>query len=508
MILAGFREGLRGRIDPDTGEVFTEDTIRVTTARGGRWYTEADAIDVVLLGLQKRSEFLVNQLRIDRSGSGWLRNYHGPLWGEGFLPAFGGAGVARASGVPGTTWQGSTLVPDLTFARYAIDAAGRRFQVITTGTAGADGTVLLGMLAIDGGRESNIAIGTELTWVNPPPGSAATATTVERRFSGGLDAETDADFGRRLASRVRRKPASGNWAHLRAYARQASVACEDAFVYCSAFHAGSVLVAVTRKRGATKGPSARIADVGLLGAVTSAIVPPGSPLVPGRFHAVVVPCVAQASNAIIRLAQPYGSVTGWADFEPFPRQTSSAASISTVTSQTNFRISTGSAGQLPGGVAGPLGGLHLMVWDVATSAFEELDVVTVQDLGSGQYQVILAEAPDKTLAVGDWVSPAMARATTIADATTAYFDALGPGEVLNLATDERGSRAFRQPPPNEEYPQRAGQGLVSYLAEALGGTATDETLASLTVTSPSVPSDPVLGPRLLVVGKVSVYPLS
>lgn len=507
-VLRDFRSGLRLLTDPATGVTFTEDKIRRATARGSRYYREADADDLVLLGVQKRDEFFAQQVRIDRAGSSFLRVYHAPLWGEEYLPAFGGAGNVSAHGTAGTIWQGSTTIPD-PFATQGTDPAGNRYQVVTSGTADANGDAQLTLIAIDGGAATNIAVGTKIRWVNPPPGSDPEATVVDNDFSGGLDAETDADFASRLAARVRHKPASGNWAHYRAFAREASVSVEDAFVYPSAFYAGSVLVAITQKRGATEGPLARVASLSVLTAVTARLVPPGSPVIPGQAHVVVLPVQTEESDMVVQLAQPLGSTAGWRDLEPFPQVNSggSAVTITLVNSQTNFIITASSAGQLPQGATGPLDGVHLMVWDEATSSFESLEVATIQDITGGDYLVELSQAPDHTLAVGDWISPDMARRDTLSAAVTAYFDSLGPGEVIDLDTDERSVRAFRNPVPSEELPSRAGQSIVTTISEALGAPVADATLASVSLSEPSLPDDPIDGPNLIVAGQFAVYPL-
>lgn len=506
LMMREMREGLRLLVDPSTGAAFTEDVIRRATARGSRFYRQADAVDLLGMGHQKRDEFLAQQLRIDRSGSEFLRNYHGPFWGEGFLPAFGASGNVTATGLAGTVWTGSTTLGD-PLAVKATDSAGNRYQVITSATAGAGGTATVALVGIDGGDATNLEAGASVTWINPPSNSQPKAV-VAADFTGGVDAETDAEFSVRLASRVRHKPAAGNWAHLRAEARAASTAVADAFVYSCALNAGTSLVVVTSKRGNTVGPNARIPSLAVLAAVRSFLVPPASRVFPGRALVTVLPPVAEPSNLALQLDMVNGSAAGWTDTEPFPPINGSAAvTITTVTNQQDVRITASGAGLLPDGVSGPLAGVSLMVWDDATSAFEVLTVSTVQDLGGGVYRVILGSAPDKTLTVGDFVSPATGVHASIAEGVTAFFDSLGTGEVLNLATSELGARAFRNPRPSEEQPPRAGQTVLRFLEDALGSVLSDSALGAVSTSTPSVPTDPIDGPSLLVAGKVGVYPL-
>lgn len=508
-ILRFFRNGLRNLNDPSTNAAFTEDTIRRVTTAGSRFYVEADAIDLVTQGIQKRDEFLAQQMRIDRAGTAFLQNFHAPQWGEVYLPATGGSGNVTALGTPGTTWVGSTTVPS-PFATFGTDEAGKRYQVLVSGTADSLGVATLLLLAIDGGDETNIEVGSIIRWSNPPPGAQLTATVVGADFTGGGEAETDADFASRLAARVRHKPGAGNDAQIRAIARASSNACEDAFVYPCAMNAGTVLVAITQKRGSTVGPNARVAGAGLLTTVTAALVPPGSPFLPAQAFVAVVPDVPEPADAVVQLALRKGSAAGWTDLQPFPPvDGTDAVAVTLVTNQTDFRITTSGAGQLPNGVAGPLSGVSLMIWDVPTSRFISLAVSLVTDLGAGVYRVQLLSAPSShTIALGDWISPGMSLRTVVAQATEAYFDSLGPGEVIDLATSVLAVRAFRRPVPSEEYPARAGQSLISFITEALVTAASDATLASITVSTPTLPGDPIDGPSRVTLGKFAVYDLT
>lgn len=511
-ILLGFREGLRQLLDPETGQAFTEDKIQRVTAPPGRFWSEADAIDIVGLGQQKRAEFLAQQTRITRAGTAWLENYHAPLWGAVRFPAAGGAGEVSATGTPGTTWLGSTTVPD-TLAHFARDPAGNRYQVFVGGTAGAGGTATLTLLGIDGGAQTNPATGTLLKWEAPPSGSTPECTvTSSPGFSGGVDAETDQQFADRMAAEVRHKAASGNWAHFRAWARQASPSVEDAFVYPCALHAGSALVCVTQKRGTTLGPTARFPSLATLTAATAYLTPPASPVVPSRPFVVVVPPVGELTNMVMALALPRASPAGWTDLTPFPplgAATTEECTITTITTQQDIEITTtAGAGQLPGGVTGPLAGVSLMVWWPLTSEFVVLDVDTVEDVGGGVYNVLLGTAPSVTLFVGQFVGPATARHPAISEAVVAYFDSLGPGEVIDLAADVRSSRAFRRPKPSEESPSRSGQAILTVISEALGAPLADSSLAKNTVTTPTLPANVTDGPRLLAPFSVGVYHLA
>ena len=104
--------------------------------------------------------------------------------------------------------------------------------------------------------------------------------------------------------------------------------------------------------------------------------------------------------------------------------------------------------------------------------------------------------------------PRVNSATVIAEAIEAYFDTLGPGEVIDLTDDDRAHRAMRQPLQSEEDPARAGAGVLTFLQEALQAALSDNALDSISSQVPTVPADAVLGPAYMVPGHVGFYPPS
>jgi hypothetical protein len=505
MLLAHMRNQMRGLVNPDTGALFTEDEIQRITQQGGRYYIEADAIDLFGQAVQARSAYFVDQIRPTRAASSFLQGMHGPLWlKEGNLPAEGGTGTVTAQANAGVIFVGSTTLPDPA-AQVARDSNGKRYQVLVTGVANGSGVATLTMKGIDGGDDTNLAIGAELTWVNPPLSSEPTAV-VATSFTGGVEAETDADYAERIEDRIRHRPAAGNQAHFSAWTIQASSSAEKGFVYASALHAGSVVVCVTQKRSNVIGPLARIPNLGTLAAVTGYLVPPSSPVVPGNVFVLVVPPQATPSSVGLRLGLRRGTSGGWGDVSPWPRASTlyPRAHITTVTNQQDIRITTDEAPffVLPAtGANAP----QLMLWNPDTSVFEKLLVSSLTSLGGNVYRIQLTAPPARTMLVDDVVSPYTDRKDIIAAAVQTYFDSLGPGELVDFATDVRAHRAFRYPRPNEGFPQKVGQGIVTVLLEELGGVASDAELVQATVTQPTLPANVTDGPRLLTLKHVGVY---
>jgi hypothetical protein len=506
-MLATWRLGLSALFNPETGALFTQDEIAQATQQGSRWWIEADAIDLMGMAIQSRSLYMADQVRVDRAAHNFLVGYHGDLWlGEDPLPANPGSGPFAIAATPGTIYPGSLTVPDPAAVTFR-DPAGLRYQVLITVTTPGGGTAALTLIGIDTGPQTNLVNGTELTVdLNPPLGGQPKGLATQD-FTGGLPEESDADYAKRIRDTVRHKQGAGNNAQMRAWARQASTAIQDAYVYACALHAGSVLVAITQRRGSTVGPNAMVANVATMASATAYLVPPGSTTVPARPFVVVTSFTPVAANTIVELSQPKGNASGWHDVSPWPGYTAAVSSITALVDQQHFSIHSDIV--LPGG-AGSLTGAdapHLMAWNAATSRFEALVVTSVTSSGGGVFAVVLASAPTTTLAVGSWISPDMARREVLGETAEQYFDGLGPGEVIDIATDTRADRAARFPEPAEEAPYRGGQAIITAISDALGGALADASLVSMSTTTPPLPADVILGPGKLTLGKFAVYDL-
>jgi hypothetical protein len=510
IILARFRNTLRGQINPDTKQPFTEDEIAIITQEDSRFFIEADAIDRYGQAVQQRAIWFADQIRPERAASGFLRGFHGALWlPDGLLAATGGSGPVLATGSPGTIYVGSTTLGDPT-ANVARDPSGKRYQVLITTVAGSNGQASLQMQAIDPGDSTNLLAGTVLTWVSPPLGTDPEASVTDT-FTGGFNEETENEFAQRLVRRIRNKPGAGNSSQFRLWAGQATNAVADAFIYPTALHSGSVVVCVMQKRGNTQGPLARVASIGTLAAVTAYLIPPTSPVVPHGVHVLVVPINPEPTGMALELSMPRGSSGGWTDTDPWPRYSvgyPQGVRITGVTSQTFFGFQTDQ--HLPNlAVGGILQGEDLpsiMLWDDTTSRFEQLDILSLIRTTTTNYAVALSNAPSKTLAIGDILSPANNRALAIAESFEDYFDELGPSELVS-SDDPRYVRAARFPRPDQEYPIRAGQGVIARLDDQLGGALADAELQYISQNAPTLPSEYeiIAGPNILTLGRVGIY---
>lgn len=499
-----FRNRLRGLTNPLTGQPFTELEIATATAAGTRWANGADAIDLVALASQGRALHLADQMDPLRANSEFLRGQWSRRTGLKPRPAAGGSGAVLVEATVGSTFIGSTTIGD-PVATFGTDDAGKRYQVLYTEVVGVSGQATIQVVGVDTGPATNLDPGAKIKPANGPIGWTIPGTVVAKFRGGRLD-ETDAEFARRIAWWLRHKQAAGNNADFRGWAEGATVSVEASFEYAAAAHAGSMFLAITQSRGNVRGPLGRIPSVGTLTAVRAAVTPPGSSMVPSHPFVLVTPTNDEPCDVVSRLAMPRSSDTGWRDLDVWPgtNDDGDPVTVTLVTNQTDFRITipTGSD-SLPSGITEP----RLMVWDATISRFEALIVQAVTLVAGQVYRVQLSAAPAATIAVGSYVSPENAQLDVIGETIEAYFDTLGPGEAVDLASSFVGARAQRFPSPAEEFPMRAGSILETMLDDSLGSALSARDLPYVSLLVPPVPTNPADGPGMLVAGRAAVYAL-
>jgi hypothetical protein len=387
-------------------------------------------------------------------------------------------------------------------ATHGADPNGTRFQVYANATVDGDGTAPLTLIGIDTGEETELTVGTKVTWTNPPAGSDPFALVAGQDFEGGTAKETDQEWGNRIFDARSKRPRAGNAAHFQLWSRRATNAVQGAFVYPCALHSGSVGVAILQKRGTTRGPLAREPSLATMAIVTGYIVPPGSPVVPPFVFVIAVAARHQYSDIGLKLGLRRGVKSGWADANPWPGITATPSRILASPAPSTLTFSVNSDIPLPA-----VGVPQLMIWNRALSEFERLNVVSVTEITpSVRYDVVLSSAPLAPLTEGAAISPYSARLSSIAAGIEAYFDRLGPGEVVDLDTDIRASRAFRHPTPDVDYPQRLAADIVDYIREALGGSLGASSIVYPAVLDPVPVASISEGPYFLVAGDVGVYP--
>ena len=541
VILANWRNELRTSQNPSTGIQFTEDEIQRATQPGTRWYIEADSIDLWGQAQQQRALYFVGQIDPRKANTAFLNEFHGPIWlgPESRLAAVGANGSVLATGTPSTLIPGSSDLGDPT-AALATDPNGLVFQNLSDQLIGTNGQVILQLQGISTGFVTRLRLDTVLTWTfNINPGTDPTASVLAP-FDGGFDEETDQEYGQRIADRIRNRPASGNATHFTAWAQEATVATEQAFVYPVAFNAGTVLVAITEKRGelltdadVPEGPDARIPSQLTLITVANYIIAPDSQVVPQRVFVVVTGVVAQQADTVQLISMAQGRSGGWADVIPWPSFSQSVPSTQVLSvSGDGLTVTVSSDQQLPNGAAvltAPDAPLMMLFnrevsrWAGGSSELStSLEVVSVTDPSPGTsivrtFTIVLSAEPlmydaagavrvTPVIEVGDRLSPFPDRVGIIADAMEGYFDSLGPGQVVS-ASDSRSVRAARQPKPSDKFPIRAGQALIGVVLDALGGTAADGQLTVISRNEPDLPTNMTDGSNMITFGDANIFPL-
>jgi uncharacterized phage protein gp47/JayE len=506
VLLSFFRNALRLTVNPSTGILFTEDEIATATAAGSRYYIEADTHDIGTQAAQARALWLADQLWPGHASTKMLDQFHGALWfgPDSRLPAVGASGTVLATATVGSIYVGSATLGDPA-ATVATDPNGIHFQVLVTTIMPAGGTCSIPVQAVEGGTATNLPTGTVLRWsANVPPASTPECTVEAPGMADGFGLETDAEYSARIEERIRRQPACGNAAHFDVWGRDSSGAVEKCFIYPCALNAGSVMVVPLEKRGTSVGPGVRVqVSDATMASVITMLTPPNSPVVPQHVFSRVQRANSQSSDLVVGVAMDFGSVVGWYDADPWPRPTANypAPAVSGGIGPLTFTIQTDDplvAGVLP----------EMMIWNPAASAWERLHVATV--IGPAPNWVITLQtgsAVSFTVQVGDRVSPHTAQAELISDTLTAYFDELGPGEVVDLATDARGGRAFRHPTPAEGYPSQANTTAVTRLLDALGAIASNVSLIAISRMDPDLPGSVSDGPNQVTLGRVTLAPL-
>lgn len=501
-MLSYFASGLRRRVNPETGVLFTEDEIAAVVAKGSRWWIEADAIDHIMQGEQYRALYLADQLQVDRACTAWLEHYHGPMWTpEGRLKATRADGKVLVTGNDGTRILGSTNVPDTT-VYWCRDELGHRFQACGVSRIPPTGSITIALKAMDPGEAGNIPDKTKLTWANRAPGMSPQATVVGN-FTGGTNKETDAEWVARIMAIMRGRPAGGNPAQIRMWARGKSNAVEDAFVYPCMQKANSFIVAVTGKRAGGVGPLARKASSEVIQTVKRYLVPPGSPVIPQWVYGVVTGWQPDPVNLSIRLTMPKASKSGWKERVPWPTygDTSVFPVVREIAGASSFTVYSPEDSAVPS-----ITPSTLLVWSVATSSFAQLSVSSIRTTEEPHvFKVELTTTVPDTVVLGAVVSPACANYEAITSAVQNYFDERGPGELW--AVNPEVDRCIRQPFVDDERPCRVGSEVGMRVIEALGGTSSNATVQYISKTMPSYPTNIIDGPFMLTLGKLGVYPL-
>lgn len=198
--------------------------VTLSTVQGSDAYLTAEALGVLLEGLEAQGEAAVREILPDTASTSGL-NRHGGVDGVPRKAAAATTLTVAITGTPGATVTFGTAVllstvgisyrPDPLVASVVLDGGGAGSVSVTSTTTGA-GTVL--------------AVAAVLTWSTTPTNANATGA-VSSVDVAGVDAETDTSYAARIIARRRDRPASGNRADWRQWCLDASATVVEAYVY-------------------------------------------------------------------------------------------------------------------------------------------------------------------------------------------------------------------------------------------------------------------------------------
>ncbi len=407
--------------------------------------------------------------------------------------------ITLVCSVPTTVVSGTTLTGSNAL-KYQIVLGG----VYTNGS-------ILEIISVDVGAQTNIPVGTILTW-NNTPASAQPTVVAFSAITGGSDLENDDSARVRLQAHIQNPPAMGNWQQLVELASASDVLVQTAFVYPVA-----------------NGPGTQ--HIALVGYQTTSYVGRDIPLTPnlvndtsyilGQIPVPVVPGTVITTvtnvpfNVAFSLLLPYpigspnnGVGGGWTDFSPWPTPdgtfVTTANTVTNVVSSTNFTITAKS------GSIAISAGITTINWiDKSDSSgngwiITSAHVLAFTDNGSNTYTITI-DTPFPTVAVGDYIFPASVNAQNYLNAILTQFAAMGPGQKTNQLAVLPSAR--RQPLPATLYPDTVGPQFLRALVNA--GSEVDSATFYYQQYGNNEPALPVVvsnPPNIFIPGSIGLYP--
>ena len=356
-------------------------------------------------------------------------------------PAVGASGYVMIGAAAGGT---TILAGD----EIKVKNSGARYRCAKTALYG-DGQLVL-LTAIDVGPGTDQPAGTKMEWSNPRPGCSVEATVWSEGLTGWRD-EATADEYRALIEERRGNPsAAGNDAAYQALIEDATangVAVQKAFTWPAIKGSGTTAFTFTM-RPTTPGGS-RLPSQAQLAIVLAALE--GSfPRDDGIFGVLL----AEQSTEIQIRATWRKNAAPWTDANPWPTFIAASTPVrvdgAVTISSGGFRVTT------DGTLTAPVVGQTLGLYDAANATFVQKRIAGVTEVVADKswdltFDMSAGASDVFTPADGALVSPWSDSLNLITGAIVAYFDAMGPGELVATFYDP-GRRQRRQPENPESWP--------------------------------------------------------
>lgn len=375
-----------------------------------------------------------------------------------------------------------------------LDPTGALYEVAVGGSY-LDGAAVT-VRSIDSGTAANLAAGTVLRWLAPPPYVLPTVEVGAGGLTGGADAEQEEGLRSRLLENLANPPNGSNWASANKAAEESSPAVQKAFCYPAANGPSTMHVAVCRAPTSTS--KGRAVDALVL---ASAVAPGVSAAFPEYVEIVTTSVVDAPVDVSFGVALPAstkagGPGGGWLDADPFPQWPSTGyVAVSAVTSSTQITIPATRAPV----VGSTLCWLSTIDWKLRTAKVTGYTAT----FGGATYAITL-DTPFTGVVAGDWIFPGAERMAKYVAAILAGFAKLGPGEKTSSAGLL--PRAMRRPLATQAWPSTMVRPFLRALTDA-GEEVGDADYLHRSQTVPPLPSLVTDAPRVLTPRRIGVYPI-
>ncbi len=394
------------------------------------------------------------------------------------------------------TILGATTIPNGTELRLP---NGLRIQTVGNYINPSDQDEL-DVEAIDKGPGTNLASGAKVTFVTAPVNVAETAVVSDGTpLTGGTDTEGDAAKRDRILNRRRNRPAGGNWAQLREWAREARGDVLDAYVMPALGGPGSTKIVPVRKFDRENGSYTRAHSTAAILQIRSYIhARVGEP-----FEVVVEVPADESCDAVIAVKLPQSALSGgngqgWTDAAPWPP----VAGPLTTNPTTNDQLTVGAVTA----TAPVAGQTHIAWWSPRDRRFF-VRLVTAQSGSSGSWLITLDSPLVDSTGEGplddDLISPAAYNLDAYGAAWVDALEALGTGE--NSDDSDVVPRALRHPYVTDEDP--AGLTNTTVAGWAAKFPEITDFDATITPDEPTVPAGADDPPNILVPRHFSIIPI-
>lgn len=373
-----------------------------------------------------------------------------------------------------------------------VDDLGQRFQV-SPGGSFSDGD-RIPIRAITIGAATNLAEGTKLRWLSPPPSAASKVAVYTGGLTGGSDPETESELRKRLVEVIGTRPGSLNWAAINQIGESGDPSVQKCFTYPAYLGPNSLMVAVVQAPTASN----RNRDVGtlVLRSVRGALLAE----LAGWVDLSVVSVTNVPVNLSLNLALADDQ---WINDSQFPADLS--VGYCAVVSKTSDTV------MVIGSDIAPIAGVSAVCWvPTSSQTIKRATVSSFTTVSAGVYEITL-DAPMTGIVVGDWLFPDANRMDDYVAGLFDFFATMGPGELVNDTDSYPGlyPRALRKPGASSSWLSNLGPSVLKVIS-TLGDEVLDLDWAYRSYTSPNdvTPQLPLgSAPRILVPSKIAFYPM-